>query len=515
MAPIPVPTPPPAPQAISYASSSLSAIFQGNKQLVISLVSALVAVLFFLSAGLYLLHLRHRRGQQSESADEATGGRPRNESTKEVHRPALSDGRTSSATLWEGNPAGTTDNLKLAEQDSGPEIQTPSPTIPFTSPPIPAPKSRKESGPNTLVTPLKPSANKHNPAHKPAPAAPVLTTERTRGAPFAVDSAGAVRPPVPGTGGPREGSAARARAKAGDSTAASRSGAGADRGERHLRRFDAAIVAQKPTLVVPEVTMSFPMNAADKTRRESAMQMLGDIIAQAPPPLSPVVSDASEAASVSRPAPATRPAVDIDKGFLPPHRLAPPRPSPDAPRTVPLPKFSPPIALRQLVRPAMKTWSKITGRRTPSRPLLCRPAIVLEDTSAGEPPTPTPGCAPSPFFRFEVSPRVDYLTLPPLSWDAPREEDEEQDCASRRPVKAEPVYARSPTPFLEPRRAQLQGAPIRPVTVRASYIRPTVGLGLSLKPLMPSTAVTHLSVPAQAMAAVRPVHKAAAPYTYF
>ena len=191
-----------------------------------------------------------------------------------------------------------------------------------------------------------------------------------------------------------------------------------DRGESTPKRLD-DIVTQEPSFVVPEVPKSLPPVAVDSMRHVRVMDMLDDILAQEPPPLSPV-SESSDADSLDGPGPNTpvNATKDQDVNVLPPLGLAQlPQLPADEPRTVVLVEASPRLTQRYFVHPVLNTWSKLTGQADVS--LVSHPAIVVEDTGIGELPMQSP--ADFSLFELKTSPEIEYLSP---SWNTPYLEDE-------------------------------------------------------------------------------------------
>ncbi|KAH9933936.1 uncharacterized protein B0H18DRAFT_1101977 [Fomitopsis serialis] len=498
---------PEVPQSTANVSSSLPIVFQGNKQLLIYVVSVLVAVLLFLSAGVYLLRLRlrRRRNQQSGGVDEETDPKLLDTRSGVSHRPTLYHGCSSSMTLSDSTPndnvekggTGALHQALLTSTPKGAESAPPSLSVSVTDFPPAVLESGahgEPSGPsffNNAGLATGTSATSGT---------PVLNTKRLTQA-FTDQRhlhCGSIRGDTPSVSTqnrcPTRRSPEHHESRARQEVA--HKGPRADRGESLLDRLD-AILAQEPTFVTPEDPTPFPFIAADPTRRSRVMSMLDEIIVQGPPPLSPASEYDSDASSTDSPLPATPPAIVDDHGFLPPLDLA----------SLLQARRSAPGAIAP-AHAGVLGLARQEDLVEDHRPRRCSsavaPAIVLEDTDVGEPPTQTPDC--SSLFHFEVSPEMDYLQPPPPSWNAPSEETVQPVYVPRRIVR--PTSVRGATPFLKPRRSQLRGQP-----------RPTIGLGLSVAQEHTSPAIdaggVHLSVPPRAIAAARPAHKVASPYTYF
>ena len=287
-----------------------------------------------------------------------------------------------------------------------------------------------------------------------------------------------------------------------------------DRSESTLKRLD-AILAQEPTFVVPKVAKILPPVPVDPTRHARVMNMLDDILAQEPPPLSPDsgASDCNDLGSpdLATPVGATN---GQDSNNLPPIDPTQFQQLCDEPRTVVLVEASPCLTQRYLVHPVLNTWSKLTGRG--DIPLVSHPAIVIEDTGFGELPMQNP--SGRSLFDVQTSPEIDYLTP---SWsvaildDDEEEEEEEPVYVPPRIVKT--VLARPYSLFVKPRRSQRAGAS-RPVIGRC--IGPGNALGLSVIPDSAPTSgdevkIADLVVPPRAIIPARPAHKIAIQYGYF
>ena len=257
---------------------------------------------------------------------------------------------------------------------------------------------------------------------------------QTRDTPIAVQSADRVRPPA-FESYPIKSASPRKRDDA-------------DRGERTLKRLE-AVIALEPTFVVPEVTFSRwrIASSSDSRRHARVMDMLEDILAQEPPPLSPDSnSSAFNSPDLATPASATN---ARDSNNIPPIDPAQLQQLCDEPRTVVLVEASPCLTQRYLVHPVLNTWSKLTGRG--DIPLISHPAIIVQDTSTDA--LPSQGPSDITLFDAQTSPDIEYLTP---SWGIPDADDEwEEDVEEDEAIDELPPQAPS----------QLRGAAPRPIGI--------------------------------------------------
>ena len=283
------------------------------------------------------------------------------------------------------------------------------------------------------------------------------------------------------------------------------------RGESTPKRLD-DIVTQEPSFVVPEVPKSLPPVADDSMRHVRVMDMLDDILAREPSPLSPV-SESSNADSIDSADPNTsvNDTKEQDVNVLPPIDLAQLQqlvPT-DEPRIVVLVEASPRLTQRYFVHPVLHTWSKLTGQA--DVPLVSHPAIVVEDTGIGDLPMQSP--ADFSLFDLKASPTMDYLTP---SWnvtildDDEEDEDEEPIYVPPRIVRTVPV--RPFSPFVKPRRSQLGQVSPRPVIGRSIGLRNALGI-IPEPAFGEQDAAVDLTIPA--IIAARPSHKTTVQYDYF
>ncbi|EPS98009.1 hypothetical protein FOMPIDRAFT_1051916 [Fomitopsis schrenkii] len=471
----PISTSPAAPQATHRISSGLPATLQGSKQLVIYVAALVMLGFLFLLAGVYLLS--HQSGAQSST-----------------HQSKYSSTST-------GDQDVTTQTEKHDEKAKC-EFQTLKPPARSTADPRPSSLSEDEVERMRLLAfkfpPVQESGqdNMHV-----ASDAYVFRVEAkgTSDTSVAVQSAEAVCPSAFGT---RPVEVKRSRCH------------DTDRGESTLKRLD-AIIAQEPTFVLPEETL--PLFATDSMCHARVMNLLDDILAQEPPPLSPD-SHASDVPSPSLDSPTLATPLLVTNGRalnpLQPLGLAQLRHLPDGPRVVVLVEASPRLTQRYLVHPILNTWSKLTGRQ--DIPLVSHPAITLEDIEIGE--LPMQNLDDLSLFDFGTSPEIEYLTpswnVPVVDEDDKKEEEEEPVCEPPRIVM--PVCMRWFSPFVKPRCSQLREMSRQPTF--GQYIGPGNALGLSL---LPESAFhtedmdAELAIPSRAIIPSRPAHKMAVQYGYF
>ncbi|EPS98013.1 hypothetical protein FOMPIDRAFT_89970 [Fomitopsis schrenkii] len=489
----PISNSPAAPQATHRISSGLPATLQGSKQLVIYVAAVVMLGFLFLLAGVYLLYV-HRRLSRPGKAARTIADAEVGEGRIKLERSRAPISRKYSSTTT-GDQDVTTQTEKHDDMALESEYYMLKPPARSTAGPRPSSLSDDEVERMRLLAfkfpPVQESGqdNMHV-----APDVSVFRAEAkgTSDTSIAVQSAEAVRPSAFGTHPVEE----------------KRSRRGADRGESTLKRLD-AIIAQEPTFAVPEETL--PLVATDSTRHARVMNLLDDILAQEPPPLSPDVLSPS----LDSPTLATPPIVTTDQALKPlqPLGLAQLQHLPDEPRVVVLVEASPRLTQRYLVHPVLKTWSKLTGRG--DLPLISHPAIIVEDAGIGE--LPMQSSDDIPLFDFGTSPEIDYLTP---SWnvsvDDEDDEEEEEEPVYESPRIVTPIRVRWFSPFVKPKRSQLREMSPQPAAGRD--IGPGNALGLSMTTESAfDTEDPHvdLVVPSRAIIPTCLAYKTAVEYGYF